>query len=109
MRDIRSEGGHWGCWYMHDGSGCPTWIVGLFVHVRTTRPFSGSARGEMDGYGIAGVTLVESWLWTEESRMLPPWHPRWTASQPIDEFRVWLPCQEPTKELAAATKTEVAL
>ena len=81
--------GYWSEWRKHDGSGLPEGLNGATVEVRTTGPITGNAPDGMSALGLAGVTLIRSWRWTPESRALPVWHPRWTSSQPIDEYRVW--------------------
>ena len=83
--------GSWSDWLPHGGSGLPAGLYGKTVEVRTTRPFSGNARDGTSALGIAGVTLIKWWHWTEEGRMLPIWHVHWSGSLPIDEYRVWLP------------------
>ena len=79
----------WSEWLPHDGSGLPEGLYGRTVEVRTTGPYTGKAPDGTSALGIAGVTLIRSWHWTEEGRRLPTWHVRWTSSMPIDEYRVW--------------------
>ena len=95
----------WSEWLPHDGSGLPADLYGKTVEVRTTGPFTGNAPDGTSALGIAGVTLIRSWHWTAESRVLPVDHPGWRASLPIDEYRVLGRSEEQEKELLDHVRT----
>ena len=87
--------GFWSDWRSHDGSGLPAGLYGKTVEVRTTKPFTGKPdEGRLSGFGIAGLTFIQSWHWTWESRMRPLWDQPFCIALPIDEYRVWLDAAE---------------